>query len=111
MPATIFGACAPTGDWLSGCVLARPRPMQDHFGGKWGLPPYSPPGRLPPAISVRDFLKFKNTVHKNGHECMVSHTLRLAIGNAACCHGAVSRIVGLCSYSFESFQELTEVRQ
>ena len=109
MPATIFGTCAPTGDWLSGCALVRPRPMQDHFGGKWGLPRYSPPRRLPTAISVRDFRKFKNTVHKNGQECMVSKILRLAIGNAT--HYAVSRIVGLCSYFFERFQELTEVRQ
>jgi len=51
--------------------------VQFHWNGgpgEWGVPPYSHRPRLPTAISVGDFRKFKNSTQKNGRKCMVSHT-------------------------------------
>jgi len=62
---------------------ANTRPLsKPPVGGKWGRPRYNHRLRLPPPISVKDFRKFNNPAHKNGHEAMASCKLLVGMGNA-----------------------------
>ena len=69
------------------CRTLGPSASLWHFMRKRGLPQYSSPRRLPTAMSVADFRKFKNTkqhhsILTSGLECMVSHTVLFAMWNS-----------------------------